>query len=216
MRATRVVPICLFVALALAVGVTSSFAQVGPATPQIGHTAPRAGTRPQIILVKGLAGIFSSGMIDLGEKLKRHGIEARVESHADSEVLSEDIARRYKSGVRGPIIIVGHSLGADVAGGIARRLNEQQVPVALLVTFGPISDPLVMPNVATAINYYQAVSAWRGRMIAAPGFHGSLTNVNLDNAPDINHFNIEKADRLHADTIARISAILGRTRAQSH
>lgn len=215
MRAARVVPICLFVALASGVGITSSFAQVGPA-PSAGRVAPRANTHAQIVLVKGLAGIFSSGMIDLGEKLKRQGIEARVESHADSEALSEDIARRYESGVRGPIIIVGHSLGADVAGGIARRLNEHQIPVALLVTFGPISDPLVTPNVAQAINYYQAMSAWRGRMIAAPGFHGSLTNIDLEDAPGINHFNIEKSDRLHADTIAKISAILGRSRAQSH
>ena len=48
-------------------------------------------------------------------------------------------------------------------------------------------------------------------MVPAPGFRGSLTNVNLDSAADINHFNIEKADRLHAETIARISAIVKRS-----
>jgi hypothetical protein len=212
MRATCFVAKSFFVVLILTIAtVTGCFAQVGTATSSPAAEPQRGASSAQVFLFKGLAGIFSSGMIDLGEKLHRQGIKARVESHADSEVITDEIVRRYKSGVRGPIIIAGHSLGADVAGGIARRLNEHRIPVALLVTFGPISDPLVTPNVAQAVNYYQAVSAWRGRMIPAPGFRGSLTNISLDTAGDINHFNIEKAERLHRETIARISAILGRS-----
>jgi thioesterase domain-containing protein len=179
-----------------------------------GAEARRTTQNAQVILIKGLAGIFSSGMLDLGEKLRRRGIDARVESHAESDALLDDMVKRYKAGARGPIIIMGHSLGADVAGGLARRLNEHRIPVALLVTFGPLSDPIVTPNVARAVNYYQSASAWRGQMIPAPGFRGSLTNVNLNSAGDINHFNIEKADRLHAEAIAKISAILGRPQAR--
>jgi pimeloyl-ACP methyl ester carboxylesterase len=215
MRAACIVARSFFAALILAIASASScFAQVGSATAPAAGASQRTASSAQIFLIKGLAGIFSSGMIDLGEKLHRRGIKARVESHADSEAITDEIVRRYRSGVRGPIIIVGHSLGADVAGGIARRLNAYGIPVALLVTFGPISDPLVTPNVARATNYYQAVSTWRGRMIPAPGFRGSLTNVALDSAADINHFNIEKADRLHAETIAKISAIMGRAPAR--
>ena len=211
MRAARSVAITCFAASILAIA-THAWAQDTTAP---GSAAPhRAAASAQVILIKGLAGVFSSGMIDLGEKLHRHGIASRIESHADSESLTDDIAKRYRSGAR-PIILVGHSLGADVAGGIARRLNDRGVPVALLVTFGPISDTVVTPNVAQAVNYYQAVSAWRGRMVPAPGFRGHLTNINLDSAADINHFNIEKAARLHAETIARISAALGRGRAPS-
>lgn len=179
-----------------------------------GSASPRTTTVPstQIYLIKGLAGIFSSGMITLGEKLQRRGIQARVESHADSETMTEEIIRRYKAGVRSPIILVGHSLGADVAGGIARRLNDHRIPVALLITFGPLTDPVVTPNVAQAVNYYQAYSTWRGKMLPAPGFRGSLTNVNLDSAADVNHFNIEKVDRLQAEAINRIVAAMGGAR----
>jgi thioesterase domain-containing protein len=187
----------------------AGFAIANPAT----ATPRRAVSSAQVVLIKGLAGLFSSGMIDLGEKLRRRGIPVRIESHADSEALLDDIARHYKAS-RGPIVILGHSLGADVAGGLARRLNEQHIPVALLVTFGPLSDPIVTPNVARAVNYYQSASAWRGQMVPAPGFRGSLSNVNLDGALDINHFNIEKADRLHAETIAKVSAALGRPQAR--
>jgi thioesterase domain-containing protein len=175
-------------------------------------TAPRpAAASSQIFLIKGLADVFSSGMDALGAKLARAGISARVESHANSEPIADEITRRYKAGGRAPVILVGHSLGADVAGGIARRLNDRRIPVALLVTFGPLADGVVTPNVGQAVNYYQSHSLWRGRMTAAPGFRGSLTNINLDSASDINHFNIEKADRLQSETIARISAVVKRS-----
>jgi hypothetical protein len=35
------------------------------------------------------------------------------------------------------------------------------------------------------------------------------SNINLDHKPDINHFNIEKIDRLHATAIARIQSVMG-------
>ena len=42
---------------------------------------------------------------------------------------------------------------------------------------------------------------------------GSLVNINLDDASDITHFNIEKIGRLHDQTITRIMAIMGSRRA---
>ena len=136
----------------------------------------------------------------------------RFAAHGDSDATAAEIIKRYKGGMRAPIILVGYSLGADSAGAIARRLNEQRVPVALLVIFGPVADVPVTPNVARAINYYQSASAWRGRMVPAAGFRGSLRNVNLDNEPGINHFTIVSADRYQAQTIASITALLGQSR----
>jgi pimeloyl-ACP methyl ester carboxylesterase len=181
-----------------------------PTSAQTTASRPAAPTS-QIFLIKGLADVFSSGMDALAAKLARAGITARVESHANSEPIADEITRRYRAGGHGPVILVGHSLGADVAGGIARRLNDRRIPVALLVTFGPLGDGTVTPNITQAVNYYQSHSLWHGRMSAAPGFRGSLTNINLDSAADINHFNIEKADRLQSETIARISAVVKRS-----
>jgi len=40
------------------------------------------------------------------------------------------------------------------------------------------------------------------------GPQGAISNINLDHKPDINHFNIEKIDRLHATVIARIQSVM--------
>jgi hypothetical protein len=168
---------------------------------------------PQIFLLKGLADVFSSGMDKLHAKLQARGIASVVASHAASDRLADEVIARYRAGDRTPIIIVGHSLGADAAVTMSQRLNSAHVPVALVVTFGPVGFPRVMGNVSRAINFYQANSAWHGQIARGPGFRGSLTNVDLENAIDINHFNIEKADRLQAQAIAQIVSVIGRRRA---
>lgn len=173
---------------------------------------PASSQRAHVYLLKGLADVFSSGMDALEMKLRRQGIVAHVRSHAVAESLADEVARAYRSGARGPVIIVGHSLGADATVDMARRLNEYKIPVALIVSLGPLSSPRVPPNVARVINYYQSNSAWRGQMVRGEGFRGSLQNIDLDRDADINHFNIDKADRLHAATIAYIRAAMGGAR----
>ena len=163
----------------------------------------------QVFLLKGLADVFSSGMDALAVKLARQGIPARVASHASSDTLADEVIACYRAGVRTPIIIAGHSLGADAAVSMSQRLNDAKVPVSLVITFGPVGFPRVMGNVTRAVNYYQSNSSWRGQILKGPGFHGSLANVDLDKAADINHFNIEKADRIQAEAINRIAAAIG-------
>jgi hypothetical protein len=59
------------------------------------------------------------------------------------------------------------------------------------------------------VTYFQSNSAWHGRITRGNGFHGAMESVDLATVPDITHFNIEKADNLHAATIARVVAIVG-------
>jgi len=189
--------------------VSPSTASNPSALPGFGASNPvlRPGD-PQIYLLKGLADIFSSGMDKLQAKLQARGIVSIVASHASSDRLADEVIARYRAGDRTPVIIVGHSLGADAAVSMSQRLNEGRVPVALVITFGPVGFPRVMGNVSRAINYYQANSAWHGQIVRGPGFRGSLTNIDLENAVDINHFNIEKADRLQAQAITQIVSVL--------
>lgn len=174
-----------------------------------GRTGSTPANRPyQIYLLKGLADVFSSGMDFLQAKLKARGIVGEVHSHTEWQDLAQSTIARYRGGAHGPIIIIGHSLGADAAISMAQKLGEAGVPVALLVSFSPVDSGPANANVARAVNYFQSNSAWHGQITRGNGFHGVLENVDLADAPGITHFNIEKADNLHAATIAKVVALI--------
>jgi thioesterase domain-containing protein len=158
-----------------------------------------------IYLLRGLANIFSTGLDALDERLVQRGFAATVHNHVDYEALAAEAARLQKSG-EGPIIIIGHSLGADAAIFMAEKMKAAGARVALIVTFGPTMNLTAPSNVSQVVNYYTGNTlVTRGR-----GFKGTISNVNLNAAPDINHLNIEKSNRLHASVISKIQAMAGR------
>jgi fermentation-respiration switch protein FrsA (DUF1100 family) len=106
-----------------------------------------------IYLLRGLAGIFSTGLDILDQKLIQRGFTATVHGHLDYEELASEAARLQKSG-KGPIIIMGHSLGADAAIFMADKMKSLGAPVALVVTFGPTMNLVAPSNISQVINYY--------------------------------------------------------------
>jgi hypothetical protein len=87
---------------------------------------------------------------------------------------------------------------------MAEKMKEAGAPVTLIVTFGPTQNLEVPANVRRIVNYYQTAGLWRGTISKGPGFKGAMTNISLDKATDVSHFNIEKIDSLHSETIAKI------------
>ena len=160
---------------------------------------PHVSNGLQVFLLKGLADVFSTGMDTLAAKLAARGVHARIANHSTSDALADEVARRYKAGGRGPIVIIGHSLGADAAVEMAQRLNEARVPVALVVGFGPTRSFDIPSNVAHTVNYYHGYTPWRGR----------VANVKLDGMSGVNHFNVDKVDRLQNETVGRVLAAIG-------
>ena len=212
----RFVVSSLVIVLAIAATIGLAVAQPGGFQMAPGANGPASQRVAHVYLLRGLADIFSTGMDGLADKLRRHGIRAQVANHASADTFAAEVAQLYRAGSRAPVIIAGHSLGADGAVVMAQRLHAYGVPVALVVTFGPLGNQPVPANVSRAINYYQANSAWSGRMVRGPGFRGSLANVNLDNVGDVTHFNIEKVDRIQNQAVANIMAAIGaRRRADS-
>jgi len=125
-----------------------------------------------IYLLRGLAGIFSTGLDVIDEKLVQRGYTATIHGHLDYEALATEAARLQKRG-KGPIIIMGHSLGADAAIFMAEKMKT------LVVTFGPTINLTAPSNVSRVINYYT------GNTLVAkgPGFKGTISNINLNAAP---------------------------------
>jgi len=161
-----------------------------------------------IYLLKGLANVFSTGLDVLDQKLIQQGYSATVHSYLTYEELAAEAARLQKSG-KGPIVIMGHSSGADAAISMAEVMKTLGAPVALVVTFGPTINLVAPSNVSQVINYYFGTLP----VAKGPGFRGTISNVDLSGDADINHLNVEKIDRLHTSVIARVQALLGHGRA---
>jgi hypothetical protein len=148
---------------------------------------------PQVYLLRGFLNVFSLGMDDLAGKLQADGIAATVANHADADYIASRILTTYNSGSRGPIVLIGHSLGADAICEVANTLARYNVPIALLVLFDGTEPHQIPANVTTAINYTKHF------MIApAPSSRGTVSNVDLSGDPGIDHLSIDTAPSLQA------------------
>jgi len=170
----------------------------GPKPPSASRKNPQMQMQgpPQVYFLRGLMNVFSLGMDDFARKLQADGIAATVANHADSDFVASRIVSTYNSGDHGPIVLVGHSLGADAVADIANTLARYNIPVALLVLFDGTDGHQIPGNVAMAINYT------RHFMIApAPGSRAVIQNVDLSGDPAIDHLNIDTAPSLQAQTM---------------
>jgi len=174
----------------------------------LGSPSSMAAPPAHVYLLRGLMNIFSLGMDTLQGELARRGVDATVDNHSEWQALADQAAANYRAGREGPIILIGHSLGADAVMEMARYLGTKGVPVALVVPFDGTESFEASANVARVINFTQHYFMSRG-----PGFHGSLLNVDLRSDPNIDHLTIDKSPRLHARVIAEVLAIVGGHRA---
>jgi alpha-beta hydrolase superfamily lysophospholipase len=172
----------------------------------LGSSQVRAQSRAHVYLFRGLADVFSTGMDTLAVELNNRGVDATSHSHSDWKSIADTIAANYKAGKEGPIILVGHSLGADAVMEMADYLGDKGVPVALVVPFDGTQSFPAPGNVGRVLNFTQRDYAF---MRPGPGFRGSLTNVDLRSDTSIDHLTIDKSPRLHARVISEVLAIVG-------
>jgi hypothetical protein len=166
-----------------------------------------AASRPHVYLFRGLADVFSTGMDTLAVELNKQGVYATSHSHTDWKTIADRAAADYKAKKESPIILIGHSLGADAVMEMADYLGDKGVPVALVVPFDGTQSFPVPGNVARVINFTQRDYAY---MRPGPGFRGSLKNVDLSFNHDVGHLNIDKSPELHARVLSEVFAVLGR------
>ena len=172
----------------------------------LGSGPGAAESRAHVYLLRGLMNIFSLGMDTLSEQLNRRGVYATVHGYGDWPSLADRAAVDFKAGKEGPIILIGHSLGADAVMEMAAYLGRKGVPVALLVPFDGTKSFAASDNVARVLNLTQRDYAYMRR---GPGFHGTLTNLDVSSDPSIDHINIDKSPRLHARVVSEVLAIVG-------
>jgi hypothetical protein len=81
---------------------------------------PRASVT-HVYLMRGFLNVFSLGMDTLATELRSAGISATVDSYVGWHEVAHAIAANYRAGQRGPIVLVGHSFGADSVRTSAKR-----------------------------------------------------------------------------------------------
>jgi pimeloyl-ACP methyl ester carboxylesterase len=164
---------------------------------------PSATSPARVYLLRGLMNVFSFGMDDLAQKLEREGIPASVRSHIEEAQIVEEIAARFRAGDRRPIILIGHSLGADAVMVMSEQLGRLSVPVALVVLFDGTQPMAAGENVARVLNITQRVT-----VTAGPGFHGELETIDESGDAGVTHTTIDKSARLHTAVIDKIRTVV--------
>ncbi len=173
--------------------------------------APGVTRTGEVILLRGLANVFSRGMDVMGDRLKAKGVDARVYNHGAWESLATDIIKRSKTkDVSYPIIIMGHSLGGNASVQMASYLGKHGVPVSYVVAFDPTVTTYAGPKVKRVVNYYLP----NGKNIVrkGPEFRGKLSNINVSNIAGIKHTTVEKTRKLQNRAINTVMKLVKKRR----
>jgi hypothetical protein len=167
-----------------------------PLQPSTARQYPQAQGPEKVYLLRGFLNVFSLGMDDLAAKLQADGISATVMNHAEADLVTSRIVTSYNGGDHGPIVLIGHSLGADAVVEVADGLARYNIPVALLVLFDGTEPHQIPANVVTAVNYTKHF------MIApANGSSGAISNVDLSGDAGVDHLSIDTVPSLQAQTL---------------
>jgi hypothetical protein len=183
---------------------------------QPNSTGPRAGN---VYLVRGLIGVFSTGMDKLAAELNASGVRSHVYQDLQTSELADTIARQYASARNAePLCLIGHSYGADDVLNIARVLEKRGIPVDMVVTVDATVPPPVPGNVRVCYNFYQSqltdvIPMFRGIPLkVTPGSETELKNVDVRKngrellEPGTNHINIDKNAKVHKSIMEQVLA----------
>jgi hypothetical protein len=193
------------VLMAVAIAAAAFVSTAGPILAQHrSHTPPppkRAETH--VYLMRGLFGIFSLGMDDLAGKLNQHGYQSNLYGWDSWEQVAALIIERHDRGHRGPIVVIGHSLGANAVFYVSDRLYQRSIPVLLGVTFDATEPGKVPDNVTTFINFW-ARDGFGQPVEASASYAGELDNFDLSGQSGIDHTSIDALDRFHQFVIVKL------------
>jgi len=181
--------------------------QAKPTAAKAAKAAPaRIKTDTRVYLLRGLLNVFSLGMDQLQERLALMGFDAVVDNHNAWITIANKIAADHKNGHTGAVVLIGHSLGADVLFQLTERLEKDGVPVRLAVFFDPTISHDISKNVEHVLNLYQLNGF--GRKVTAPkGYKGELVNMDLSGDASIGHGTIDKSEKLHDLVVAKIMKV---------
>jgi pimeloyl-ACP methyl ester carboxylesterase len=180
----------------------------GPADPIAAPETNSTATTPQerVYLFRGALGlIFSRGMDRLTKRLQEAGITANVYEFTICQLIAKQAVRDYRDDPA-PIVLIGHSMGGLCALKFAEMLQDENIPVSLVVTVDPAhASPSVPLNVERYINIFLSHTVLGGGdVVAKQGYQGHYASFDLSKHDEVTHINIDKMDSIHDQLVAAI------------
>ena len=181
-------------------------------SPQGAQAATGDGQKPGkgiVYLIRGGLNIFSTGMDELAEKLRERGVDSRTLGQATWREAATEAAERYKK-KRAPVVLIGHSFGANAAVLIADSLGSKGIPVALIITFD-LTEALKAPvNVKCFLNFLSIdMTGFDFNAFATPAFSGHLENIVHT---ELSHLSIDNDPALQQQTVEEVVKAVGGSR----
>lgn len=171
--------------------------------------------RGEVHTMLGGLGLFSTGMKELSTSVvDKYEIPAPSDMWYNAGAVSRNIITYYqKHKTHRPIILVGHSLGANEQIKVARNLERAGVPVDLLITVDAVSQTIVPPNVKHALNFYKPgyvpmFSGLKLRAINPERTQVENINVAVLKGVAVNHFTIDKDPVVQAMILDEVKKVI--------
>jgi thioesterase domain-containing protein len=157
-----------------------------------------------VFLLRGFADVFSRGLDRMAATLNHQGIDAEVTNHNSWRAVALEIIDRQRRSGPKPVVLVGHSLGANAVIQIAKLLKRERITVQYMAIFAATGPDPVPSNVRRVDNFYFATNGWGEPLTGAKGFSGTLSNRDYSTADGIGHFNIDKQPEIQREVLAKI------------
>jgi hypothetical protein len=204
-------------ALVIGAALVSSL-QADPLETQPDEPAPQ----PRVIVLRGGLGVFSRGLDTLAARCRQEGMMVSVYPYTSWYALADQLSREANDNKR-PLVLIGHSFGADSVLAIAGRLEQHNVTVDLAVTLETINPARVPDNVTRTVNLYSGKTAfsrvplWRGLRLGPNS--KVVENINLRERPDIaasgtGHGTIDDSPQIHQFVLEQIRKVQEPTSAE--
>ena len=174
-----------------------------PPAPMPPVTVPPRG---RVYLFRGALGpIFSRGMDRLTDRLQQAGFTADVYEFTICRWIAEGAIRDYRADPA-PIILIGHSMGGYCDIKFAEMLQDENIPVSLIVTIDPAHiTPTVPLNVERFINIFLSKDVLGGGDVKpSKGYQGHYASYDLSLHDEVSHITIDKMDDVHRQLVEKI------------
>lgn len=156
----------------------------------------------QVYLLRGWFGVFSTGMDAMADEMRGKGIKAEAIGHLGWRATVATIIADRASGKTGPLVLIGHSQGANNVIEMAQELQKKKITVDLLITLAPFMQDPVPGNVVKAVNFYQQ-GGWGAPLTGA----GKISNVDMVGDIITTHVNIDKSPKVQAQILREVMAV---------